>query len=67
MNRHARLRRLERAFFGGDASETELDAAIEAELDKLEPEERERFLLEFLREEGLTARRAGGRRAGGTP
>jgi hypothetical protein len=31
-----------------------LDAAIEAELNKLEPEQRECFLQEFQREEGLT-------------
>jgi hypothetical protein len=57
---------LERAFLG-DASDAELDAAIEAELAKLAPEERERFLQEFLRVEELTRERAGGRRAGKTP
>lgn len=67
MNLHSRLRRLERKFFGGVASEAELDAAIEAELDKLEPEERERFLLEFMRDEGLTPESAGGGLSGETP
>jgi len=55
MNRHGRLRRLERAFRQGClSSEAELDAAIEAELNKQEPGQRERILLEFLREEGLS-------------
>jgi hypothetical protein len=55
MKRHARLRRLERAFRHGClSSEAELDAAIEAELNKLEPLERERIVQEFLREEGLS-------------
>lgn len=67
MNRHSRLRRLERAFFGGFASEAALDAAIDAELNKLEPEERERFLLEFMRDEGLTPESAGGVPSGETP
>jgi hypothetical protein len=66
MNLHARLRRLERAFLG-DASDAELDAAIEAELAKMESEERERFLLEFMRDEGLTRERAGGGLSGKTP
>jgi hypothetical protein len=54
MNHHARLRRLERVLFGGFASESELDTAIEEELDRLGPEEAERFLREFIRAEGLT-------------
>ncbi|HEY7425615.1 MAG TPA: hypothetical protein VH682_15390 [Gemmataceae bacterium] len=66
MKLHARLRRLERVFLG-DASDAELEAALEAELDKMEPGERERFLLEILREEELTRGRVGGRRPGKMP
>ena len=68
INRHARLRRLERALRKGCfASEAELDAAIEAELDKMGPGERERALLEFLREEGLSEGTKDGGRARRTP
>jgi hypothetical protein len=68
MNRHARLRRLERACRKGCfSSESELDAAIEAELNKLEPRERERILLEFVREEGLPAGTTDGGHARTTP
>jgi hypothetical protein len=65
---HARLRRLERAFRKGCfSSEAELDALIEAELNKLEPGERERILLGFLREEGLSAGTTDGGHARTTP
>jgi hypothetical protein len=39
---------------GGFNSEAELDAAIVEALDELDSEERERFLQEFARAEGLT-------------
>jgi hypothetical protein len=67
MNRLARLRRLECQLLGSFASGAALDRAIEAERSKLEPEEQERFLAEFLREEGWTLERTDGRRTGKTP
>ena len=48
-----RLARLEREAFGGFSSVAGLGAAIQAELDELTPEEHERFLQSFAREEGL--------------
>ena len=53
MTARLRIRRLERALSRGFTSQADLDAAIEAELNKMEPEERERFWHEFLREQGL--------------
>jgi hypothetical protein len=56
MNRRSirRLReQLERYHLGEFADEAELDAEIERELNKMHPEERERFLEEFAAEHGL--------------
>jgi hypothetical protein len=47
------LDRLQRELLGEFASEAELDAAIEAELARLTPEEAERLLRDYAAEEGL--------------
>jgi hypothetical protein len=55
MSHRARVNRLQRQLLGGFASIEELDAAIEAELERVEPEEAERLLREFMDSEGLPA------------
>jgi hypothetical protein len=53
MNRKARLDRLQRDLLREFDGEAELDAAIEAELVRLGPEQAERFLREYSTEESL--------------
>jgi hypothetical protein len=47
------VNRLQRQLLGGFASIEELDAAIEAELERVGPEEGERLLREFMVSEGF--------------
>ena len=52
MIRKARWDRLQRQLLSGRVEEPELDAAIEAELARLTPEEVDRFLREFAADAG---------------
>jgi hypothetical protein len=54
MSHRARVNRLQRELLGRFASVEELDAAIEAELERVGPEEAERLLREFMASEGLS-------------
>jgi hypothetical protein len=51
--RLSRLERLQRELLGEFSNEDELDAAIEAELARMTPDEAERVLREFAAENAL--------------